>query len=256
MKAHSEENILNYSITREAQHSCIELIIKWLHEDEKGKFLVCANPHSLEIAATDSIFSESIKKADLVIPDGIGIIMASIILGGGIRERVTGNDIFLGVSKALNKEKGYSYFFLGSYEDTLDRIKENMSRDFSNIQVVGTYSPPFKDEFSDEDTMQMIEAVNTAGPDVLWVGMTAPKQEKWIYNNKNKLNAKFIGAIGAVFDFYSGKVKRSHPLFQKFGLEWLPRLAREPHRLWRRIFISSPRFLFHVIQNILKQNAK
>ena len=108
-----------------------------------------------------------------------------------------------------------------------------MNHDFPNIKVT-THSPPFKPEFSEEDNRQMIEAINQASPDVLWVGMTAPKQEKWIYQNKDKLNVKFIGAIGAVFDFYAGTVKRSSPWFQKHGLEWLPRLLQEPRLLWYR----------------------
>jgi N-acetylglucosaminyldiphosphoundecaprenol N-acetyl-beta-D-mannosaminyltransferase len=93
----------------------------------------------------------------------------------------------------------------------------------------------------------MIDLINQSKADVLWVGMTAPKQEKWIYQNKNRLSVKFIGAIGAVFDFYTGEVKRSPVLFQKLGLEWLPRLIQQPKRLWRRMFISAPYFLWHVI---------
>ncbi len=94
----------------------------------------------------------------------------------------------------------------------------------------------------------MTDAINTAKPDVLWVGMTAPKQEKWIHQHRDQLDVKFIGAIGAVFDFYTGKVKRSHPVFQKMGLEWLPRLLREPRRLFRRNFVSSPKFLWLVLK--------
>ena len=95
---------------------------------------------------------------------------------------------------------------------------------------------------------KMIEAINRVKPDVLWVGMTAPKQEKWIYQNKDKLDVKFIGAIGAVFDFYAGTKKRSQPFFQKIGLEWLPRLLGEPRRLWHRNFVSNPVFLMRVLR--------
>ena len=101
----------------------------------------------------------------------------------------------------------------------------------------------------------MIEAVNTSQADVLWVGMTAPKQEKWVYQHRQALNVKFIGCIGAVFDFYVGNVKRSHPFFQSIGLEWLPRLFREPHRLWRRMFISAPIFMLHVLKQMHRQRS-
>ena len=241
------ESIIGYPVTTLPCEQSVELISIWISEGEVGRYFVCANPHSLEIAFADPVFSDAIKNADLVVPDGIGIVIASKILGGAIRERVTGMDIFTGLSAELNEEKGYRYFFLGSTDSNLKKIEEKMSTDFPNITVAGTYSPPFKLEFSEEDNKLMVEAINRADPDVLWVGMTAPKQEKWIYQNKDKLNVKFIGAIGAVFDFYTGNVKRSHPVFQKLGLEWLPRLIRQPRRLWRRNFVSNPSFLFRVV---------
>jgi N-acetylglucosaminyldiphosphoundecaprenol N-acetyl-beta-D-mannosaminyltransferase len=123
-----------------------------------------------------------------------------------------------------------------------------MQKDFPHIEIVGTYSPPFKPEFSPGENNAMVKAVNHAEPDVLWVGMTAPKQEKWIYQHKDRLNVSFIGAVGAVFDFYVGTVKRSHPWFLEYGLEWLPRLIQEPRRLWNRMFVSAPMFLMRVLR--------
>ena len=183
---------------------------------------------------------------------------ASKILGGSIRDRVTGTDVFFGLSKALNESGGRSCFFLGASEDTLKKIRSKMAVDFPNVKVVGTYSPPYKPEFSEEDNEVMIAAINVVKPDVLWVGMTAPKQEKWIYEHIGRLEVKFAGAIGAVFDFYVGNVKRSHPFFQKLGLEWLPRLLQEPKRLWRRNFVSSPLFLMKVFRQRLniRKSAK
>ena len=142
--------------------------------------------------------------------------------------------------------QGFSYFFLGSTDETLQKVEQKLSLDYPNISFSGAYSPPYKPEFSEADNQAMIEAINAVKPDVLWVGMTAPKQEKWIFQNRDKLDVKFIGAIGAVFDFYVGNVKRSHPIFLNLGLEWLPRLLQEPKRLWRRNFVSSPLFLAKV----------
>jgi len=251
----SKETILGYPITTKSIKDCISEIVSRIENGERGKYFVCANPHSLEVAKRDHTFNEAIKNADLIVPDGIGVVIASKILGGKIRERVTGSDIFLGLSQVLNKGNNYSCFFLGSTEDTLSKIKDRMKIDFPNIKVVGTYSPPFKSEFNDEDNRSMIEMINNVQPDVLWVGMTAPKQEKWVYQNKDKLNVKFIGPIGAAFDFYAGTVKRPHHWFQKHGLEWLPRLLREPKRLWRRNLISTPLFLYLIFKEIfLKKN--
>ena len=242
------ENILGYKVISQQPKQCIDLIGPWLDSGEMGKVFVCANPHSLVQANNDPLFQQAIHNADLVTPDGAGIVIASKILGGSIRERITGSDIFRGLSEELNKIGGKSYFFLGSTEETLVAIKEKMAVEYPNIRFAGSFSPPYKPEFSKEDSRKMIEVVNAARPDVLWVGMTAPKQEKWIHQHRAQLNVKFIGAIGAVFDFYVGNVKRSHPVFQKIGLEWLPRLLQEPRRLFRRNFVSSPLFLLQVLK--------
>lgn len=243
------ESILGYPVTVVTKEDCISQIMRWVGNGEKGRYVVCANPHSLEVAKGDPDFQEALMNADIVIPDGIGMVLASRILGGNIHKRITGSDIFMSLNTAMNRRKGFGVFFLGSTENTLKKIEDKMKGDFQNVAIKGTYSPPFKTEFSTEDDRAMVAAVNRARPDVLWVGMTAPKQEKWIRRNRDKLDVKFIGAIGAVFDFYTGKVKRSHPVFQKMGLEWLPRLVREPLRLWRRNFISNPMFLFRVIMS-------
>ncbi|OGV25912.1 MAG: N-acetylglucosaminyldiphospho-UDP N-acetyl-beta-D-mannosaminyltransferase [Legionellales bacterium RIFCSPHIGHO2_12_FULL_37_14] len=226
----------------------ISKICSWIVGDAKAKYFVCANPHSLVVAGTDPLFSQAIHHADLVIPDGTGIVLASKLLRGAIRHRITGTDLFMRLNQVLHERGNMSCFFIGSKQEILDKMVSRMKKEFPYIQVVGTYSPPFKSEFNQEDNDMMIEIINRAKPDVLWVGMTAPKQEKWIMANRSRLNVKFIGAIGAVFHFYSGHIKRSHSFFQQLGLEWLQRLLREPHRLWRRTFISCPVFLYKVLR--------
>ena len=237
------EIILGYRIVAADVETCIAQVVSWMDDEAIRKVVFCANPHSLVGADNDHVFKQALQSADLLIPDGAGVVLASRVLGGGIHKRVTGTDIYSGLNRALNDRGGYGCFFVGSTEETLEKIRKNLKRDYPNIRFAGSYSPPFKREFSEEDGLRMVEAVNAASPDVLWVGMTAPKQEKWIYHNRERLNVKFIGAIGAVFDFYAGTVKRSHPFFRSIGLEWLPRLIREPRRLWRRNFVSSPRFI-------------
>jgi len=247
----SRENIIGYSVLARSLAEHLTRICDWIDAEGKGRYFICANPHSLVTADADPQFRQVFEDADLVTPDGSGILLASKILGGSIRERVTGTDVFLGLSKTLNEAGGHSCFFLGASEETLEKIKVKMAVDFPGLKVAGTYSPPYKPEFSEEDNAAMIAAINQAKPDVLWVGMTAPKQEKWIYKHIEQLDVRFAGAIGAVFDFYVGNVKRSHPIFQKLGLEWLPRLLQEPKRLWRRNFVSSPSFLLKVMRQKL-----
>lgn len=258
MPARSDvEDILGCRVTTKPKADCVAEIVRWIEKNERGRYCVCVNPHSLEVASTDSLFTMAIKSADIIVPDGIGIVIASRILGGSIRERVTGSDIFWELNEAMNNRGGCRVFFLGSTDETLERIRQKMAVDFPDLCVAGFFSPPFREEFGDDDNSAIIEAVNRSRPDVLWVGMTAPRQEKWIYKNRARLDVKFIGPIGAVFDFYTGNVKRSHPLFQKMGLEWLPRLLRQPRRLWRRNLVSNPSFLAKVIsQRIMRRYGK
>ena len=248
------EKIGDCDIATAPLNQCLDVICRWIEAGERARVFACANPHSLAMAENDPEFKAAIGTADLVTPDGAGIVLASKILGGKIRGRVTGSDIFLGLSRLLNKrgDKMFGYFFLGSTEATLATIREKLSIDFPNIRFAGSFSPPFREEFDAEESRKMVAVVNEAKADVLWVGMTAPKQEKWIFQHKDELDVRFIGAVGAVFDFYTGNVKRSHPVFQRLGLEWLPRLIRNPRRLWRRMGVSAPMFMWYVVREKLR----
>jgi bacterial polymer biosynthesis proteins, WecB/TagA/CpsF family len=247
------EDILGYRVAAVSLDACVDGLVKGIATAGDGMaakpfWLACLNPHSAQIAMSDPAAEEALKAADILMPDGVGVMLASRILGGGIRKRITGSDIFRELSHRLNDRGGASFFFLGSTEETLAAIETRLAGEFPRIRFAGAYSPPFKELFSEEENWAMIAAVNRAEPDVLWVGMTAPKQEKWIYENRDKLHVKFIAAVGAVFDFYAGNVKRSHPWFLEHGLEWLPRLLQEPRRLWQRTFISAPVFFWLVLR--------
>jgi len=246
------ENILGYQVRNDGFERCLGEITKSLEQVQEQKWLATLNPHSYAVALQRPDFCKALTSADWLIPDGIGVVLASWILGGTIRQRVSGPDMFFGLHDYMQKSANYSVFFLGSTEDTLVEICKRMANDWPNIRVAGTCSPPFKQTFSDEDIEQMIKSVNAARPDVLWIGLTAPKQEELVIRILPQLNVRFAGAVGAIFDFYAGRVKRSHPVFSRLGLEWLPRLLREPGRLWRRMFVSAPIFMWHVLLARLK----
>ena len=241
------EDILGYLVTTVSIQDCLSRIVGWIENGQRARYLACLNPHSIEVARSDAGFDQALHEADLAVPDGVGMLIASRILGGRIRQRITGSDIFWGLNGLLDRHGGRSVFFLGSTQGTLAKIVERMRTDYPNVRVAGVYPPPFREIFSVEENAAMLEAINAARPDVLWVGMTAPKQEKWVYEHRDRLDVTFIGPVGAVFDFFTGRVRRSSPLFQRVGLEWLPRLLQEPRRLWRRNFVSNPSFLLRVI---------
>lgn len=243
-----QEDILGFTVTTEPLEALVDRALAWIAAGDKGRYFVCANPHSLEVARRDGSFARAIREADFVVPDGAGIVLASRLLGGAIRGRITGTDLFLAVNARLEIEGGRRCFFLGSTPGNLARIGRRMAEVFPRVEVAGWHAPPFKPSFDAGDDRAMVRAVNAARPDVLWVGMTAPKQENWVHAHRGELDAGLIGPVGAVFDFFTGNAVRSSPWFQRHGLEWLPRLVREPGRLWRRNVVSSPAFLLRVLR--------
>ena len=222
-----------------------------------GKALInTINAHSFNVAQKDGLFAEALKNGDYLIPDGASIIKACKWLKAKSqpKERIAGWDLFAFEMQRLEerskKEEGrcLKVMFMGSSEKVLAKIREKASVDYPNLAVV-TYSPPYKPEFSDEDNNAIIKAINDANPDLLWIGMTAPKQEKWTYSHWNELNIHcHVGTIGAVFDFYAGTAKRAPQWWQDHSLEWLYRLCIEPKRMWRRYLIGNPLFLWNVMK--------
>lgn len=205
--------------------------------------------YSYVVAQKDAFFAEALTRCDYLMPDGAGIVKACRWLKAKSqpKERIAGWDLFMFEMQALNRKTTKSkVVFLGSSEKVLSLIRERAAIDFPNLEVM-TYSPPYKAEFSDEDNQAMIKAINDANPDLLWIGMTAPKQEKWTYKHWGELSIHcHCGCIGAVFDFYAGTVKRAPLWWQEHSLEWLYRLLMEPRRMWRRYIIGNAKFLYYI----------
>ncbi|MDO7138860.1 WecB/TagA/CpsF family glycosyltransferase [Algibacter lectus] len=208
---------------------------------DKKLIINTINPHSYCEAKKDAKFAKALLSSDILLPDGSGIVLASKFLLGKTIKKIAGADIHQYLLEQANL-KGDKVFYLGASENTLQLIEKRIAKDYPNISV-SSYSPPYKPEFTAEDTDKMLAAVNSFNPKILFVGMTAPKQEKWVFDNHTRIEANIVTSIGAVFDFYAGTVKRSSPFWIKLGLEWLPRLVREPKRLWKRNFVSTPLFL-------------
>ncbi|MDX1810730.1 MAG: WecB/TagA/CpsF family glycosyltransferase [Gammaproteobacteria bacterium] len=214
----------------------------------------CANPHSLITAQNDKEFLQSLNKSDQVVVDGVGLFMLAKYAGIDLGERITGHDYFMAILDYLKLRGRGKVFFFGSSELVLNKIKLRLAREFPMLDCV-TYSPPFG-EWSAEDNQTMIDIINREQPDVLWVGMTAPRQEKWVEANRKLLNVPVIGSIGAVFDFYAGTYPRAPEIFCRFGMEWLFRLLKEPKRMWKRNFISTPLFILQFFnQHVLSHSG-
>ena len=229
-----------------------------MESPEQLKLLInTINAHSYNTALKDPLFAKALMKGDVLIPDGASIVKACKWLNAKSKpkERIAGWDLFVYEMSELEKDANSNskdskkVMFMGSSERVLGLIKIKSAEIYPNLEVV-TYSPPYKPEFSKEDNDAIVTAINSENPDLLWIGMTAPKQEKWTYTHWNELNIHcHVGTIGAVFDFFAGTAKRAPQWWQDHSLEWLYRLIIEPKRMWRRYIIGNSLF----IRNILKE---
>lgn len=207
----------------------------------------CANPHSLVVAQRDLEFKVALQQADLVVVDGIGASLMARLTGVRLGPRITGMDYFNGVLSTLQQRRSGRVFFFGSSQKVLDLIVKRFAKDFPSLTLCGVLSPPFG-SWSELANDQMVKTINEAKPDVLWVGMTAPKQEKWVEANRRQLDVPVIGSIGAVFDFYAGTYSRAPKWICDIGLEWAYRFLLEPRRMWRRNIVSAPKFVWLVLR--------
>lgn len=226
----------------------------------EGKLLInTINAHSYNTARKDSLFAEALTNGDVLLPDGVSIVKACkwIKAKSLPKERIAGWDLFVFEMEKLEREseelrtkseESKIVMFMGSSQKVLDLIVKRAAEVYPHLKVV-TYSPPYKPEFSDEDNKAIIDAIHAANPDLLWIGMTAPKQEKWTYSHWKELNIHcHVGSIGAVFDFFAGTMKRAPMWWQEHGLEWLYRLLKEPKRMWRRYIIGNALFLWNMVK--------
>jgi N-acetylglucosaminyldiphosphoundecaprenol N-acetyl-beta-D-mannosaminyltransferase len=264
------ENFLEYTLWSDPLESLIESAVHHASSTKSNNpsknaevinpikknclYAACLNPHSYCQAQADSSFRLALNEATWLLPDGIGVVIASKVLGGSISKRITGWDLFTALSSKINVLTGFKVFLLGSSAEVLDLMVKRFAQEYPNIQIVGVLSPPYKDSFSEDEKQNMVKAINLAQPDILWVAMTAPKQEKWIFEMRDELEVPFAAAVGAVFDFYSGKIHRPNRTFQKLGLEWLRRLLNEPKRLHHRMTVSAPKFVYSVLKARIKQD--
>ena len=248
----STATLLGICIDNLPLNAAIEQAMAAIEGEHKEVTFACANPHSLVVAQDDTTFFNSLNSTDLVVADGAGIMFAGCLARIKVGPRIAGAKYFFSVMKALQARGKGRILFFGSSDYVLEHISKRMQEEFPALELCGTISPPFRGWNVDEN-QAMLEQINDARPDVLWVGMTAPKQEKWVHENRNSLHVPVIGSIGAVFDFYAGTHPRAPQWMCNAGMEWLYRLLREPRRMWKRNFVSTPKFLYLVLlEHILK----
>lgn len=222
----------------------INEVVKYIEENMemlKGDYICISNVHTTVVAYEDEEYRKIQNGAALALPDGKPLSMVSKRRGFKEAERVTGPDL-MGEIFRISEEKGYSHFFYGSTDDTLEILKTKLKDKYPKLNIVGMYSPAFVSEVSLESD-RIIKLINDGNADFLWIALGAPKQERWMSIHKNKFNSIMIG-VGAGFDYYAGKIKRAPMWMQKCSLEWLWRLMQDPKRLFKRYVTTNSKFIY------------
>jgi len=206
------------------------------------------NAHSFNTSLDDKDFEKALQYSLVLLPDGISVVWAKRMLTGEKLQKIAGADLFFYEMKRLNLIGG-KCFFLGSTDEILTMIQKRAETEYPNVQIY-SFSPPYKKEFSAEENKIMIDLINEVEPDVLFVGMTAPKQEKWAYQHFVELQVGHVCCIGAVFDFYAGTITRAPEWLIKIGFEWSYRLVKEPRRMWRRYLVGNAKFIGYLLMEM------
>lgn len=210
----------------------------------------CFNAHSYVVQKKNSPFSQALKESSILIPDGSGAVLSLRMLHGANVQKIAGYDLFSETMAQLNRQSG-KVFMLGSSESVLERIVLRAQVDFPNVEVA-VLSPPYKEQFSNDDVSDFFLAIEKFQPDVVFVGLTAPKQEILIHSFQQFKKVKFLAGIGAVFDFYAGAIERPSSFWIRLHLEWLIRFLRNPKHLWRRVLVSQPVFILDVLMDAIR----
>jgi len=214
------------------------------------EYVVTPNVDHIVRVQKDDEFKEVYGNASLVLPDEKPLLWVANFLGTPLEEKISGSDLFPQLCKLASK-KGYRLFFLGGKEGAAMKTAEIIKDTYPAVNISGVYCPPLGFENDYDECQRIIEMIKAAKPDILFVGVGSPKQEKWIYKYKNEYKVPVSIGIGATFDFVSGMVKRAPKWMQKTGLEWFWRLMMEPKRLWRRYLVEDPVFFWFVLKQKL-----
>ncbi|OVE76865.1 hypothetical protein BVX98_04150 [bacterium F11] len=224
-------------------------------QSRKSKHVCFVNAQTVYNSCRDGEYRGLINETDLVLADGMSIVWGARWLGGNLPERVAGPDVMENVCKLAHIKK-YSIYLMGSYNENLEKLKARLLGKYPTLRIVGMHSPPLCDRIPDEETNVIVEKINKSKPHILFVGVSSPKQERWIASNIHKINVPLNLAVGAAFDFLSGKISRAPEFLRKSGMEWIYRFACEPRRLWKRYILGNAVFVALLVKEKMKSLKK
>ena len=243
-------DILGVRFDLATYNAVMETIRRWRVNGE-SHYVTLTNPYSVTLCHRDAEMQRATEMAGMTLPDGTGIILAAQLLGYPHNGRVTGPTLML---KACDwgRKYGYLHYFFGGAEGVAERLTERLSKIYPGLKVAGTCCPPFRPLTKEEDK-DIVEKINSTNPDIVWVGLGAPKQEKWMLQHLGQIEAPAMIGVGAAFDFHSGNIKWAPSWLRKLGLEWFYRVILEPRRMLPKAKDTLV-FLVRVLAFCAKQN--
>lgn len=245
MKKNKTVEVLKFKISTLNLSDTIETLLLSAKNSKSGYVNVC-NTHSLVTGKRDEKFDTVLNNSLLNTADGMPLVFTGRLKGVENFERVDGPNLMEGLIKC-SAEEDLSIFLFGNTEETLKKLENKVKSEFPDVRIVGAISPPFG-EFSEEQNIEYSKVINSADPDFIFVSLGCPKQEKWMYDNRERIDGIMIG-LGAAFDFNIGNIKRPYNWIQKIGLEWLYRLCSEPSRLWKRYLVNNTLFIYYSLKS-------
>lgn len=243
-------NICGTGVDRYSFDEVVEIIIQHALTSSNPEYVVTPNAHHILMLQKDRDFQKIYHGAFLSVPDGVPLLWAARFLGTPLRGRVNGTDLFERLC-AVASEMDLKVFLLGGRPGAAEKAKDTLKSRYPGLKIVGTYCPPYGFESDAEELARINSRIQAAAPHILFVGLGAPKQEKWIYANYQTSGVPISVGIGVSFELVSDMVRRAPVVMQKMGLEWLFRLLVEPRRLWQRYIIGNPLFIWLVLKQRL-----
>ena len=237
-------NVLGVGISPITRHQAVATMECWIARGER-QYVCVSGIHGVMESQRDEQLRAIHNAAGMVTPDGMPLVWLSRLKGFPFVERVYGPDLLLAFCER-SVTAGYRHFFYGGGSGVAERLIQRLQARFPGLEVVGSYSPPFRILTPGEDE-EVVRLINRAEPDVVWVGLSTPKQERWMSEHRHLLSAPVFVGVGAAFDFHAGLKPQAPRWMQHSGLEWLFRLWNEPRRLWRRYLTNNPLFVCYVL---------
>lgn len=242
-------NILGVPIAIVNRNQSAAQIEEWIKNGHKS-YVTVTGVHGIMESQYDEELKKIHRRAGMCVPDGMPTVWIGKLYGHKYMSRVYGPDLMLEIMRR-SVEKEYTHFFYGGKKGVSDLLKERLFSQFPGLKIVGTFSPPFR-AMTEEEENNLTNLIEKLAPDIIWVGLSTPKQEKWMATHIENLNTKIMVGSGAAFDFHAGLLRQAPRWMQRMSLEWLFRLYIEPRRLWKRYLINNPLFIWNFTLQFMK----